>query len=60
MDPDETLRLIRRIGADLRNDKFDSNDEEHNAFSLLLEYIEDLDEWLTKGGYPPQAWRPVH
>lgn len=42
MDPNETLRLLRKMASDTGG-----------GFG---EAFEDLDEWLTKGGALPTAW----
>ena len=51
MDPDLLLRQIRRkvhnyrVGMGMPN------------LEGLISDIEALDEWLSKGGFPPEAWR---
>ena len=63
MDPDETLRMIRHYRAEVqrmrdaadrgvRVDRHDFN----VAAESLAEYVEALDEWLSKGGFVPAAW----
>ena len=57
MDPDETLRLLRLTIKQMRS-------EGHQDFQAVwiahakevVEYVEALDEWLSKGGYPPMSW----
>jgi hypothetical protein len=53
MDPNKTLANIRAITHDIRTrpveEVFDLADE-------LAEFVNDLDTWLTQGGYPPTAW----
>ena len=53
MDPNEVLETIRRLSSLYRND----GDWDENETHALIGHIEDLDEWLTKGGFLPQAWR---
>lgn len=59
MDPNEALRIIRATIAQLRI-------EDRPALAPmasfiqhardLAETVEGLDEWLTKGGFPPNDW----
>jgi hypothetical protein len=30
----------------------------HACMSALIETFEGLDEWLSKGGFPPDSWKP--
>lgn len=59
MDPNETLRKLREIVDDTltsvaRGKRFSKIDEMADLFHAL-------DEWLAKGGFPPDAWgRAVH
>lgn len=48
MDPDVCLAEIRAI-----LDKPDAD-----AYADLAERVEALDQWLTRGGFLPAAWRP--
>lgn len=54
MDPNQLLLLIRMTSMQMKMDEdpavFKAHAEE------LMEYIADLDEWLTKGGFLPAAW----
>lgn len=43
MDPNECLRLARQALRDGRD-------------TDAAAHFEDLDEWLTKGGFAPSAW----
>lgn len=66
MDPNETLRMVRnyveRINrlrdaateSDLRT-ALESESTEEMAFAIA-EYAEALDEWLSRGGFLPEAW----
>jgi hypothetical protein len=52
MDPNETLKTILRLVKQWRfNGEWDEN--ETNA---LIEHVEYLDEWLSKGGFIPASW----
>lgn len=55
MDPNEVLRLIRESVAELRNSD-DDNTLDGSQVGQLVDAIEALDEWLTKGGFLPSAW----
>jgi len=56
MDPNETLAWMRPIASALLHEEFDAAGG-INAACQLAEYVEALDEWLTKGGFPPAAWK---
>ena len=47
MDPDETLRRLREL---VRANNYDD-------YENILEHFDALDEWLSKGGFLPRAWR---
>ena len=54
MDPNETLRLIRLT---IKQMKVDDNAVIFAAHGgELAEYVEALDEWLSKGGFFPSDW----
>jgi hypothetical protein len=51
MDPNETLRRLRELCAK-NQDLVDPSD--------LVELVEALDSWVSKGGFLPKAWeRPA-
>lgn len=54
MDPNETLRLIRELGNELVRDGC----HDPNATEELIDLFGVLDEWLSKGGFLPDAWVP--
>lgn len=55
MDPDQALKEIRQLISDW-NDFV--NVEEAVAFAeSLTEKLDGLDQWLSKGGFLPTAWR---
>lgn len=57
MDPDETLKEIRRLIAKAGSlADADSNDAEIEVWQEVGSLVEDLDGWLSKGGFPPAAW----
>jgi hypothetical protein len=49
MDPNAALALIRGHVAT-------AVDSPHDDARELAEAVDGLDEWLTKGGFPPTAW----
>lgn len=60
MDPDECLRLLREAIA--RFHTIDAMGDSHLAnvqAGRAVELIEALDQWCTRGGFPPAAWRPA-
>ena len=63
MDPNEALRRIRDLAGQIVSPPDDegddalSNDEEHDLAVELAETALGLDEWLTKGGFKPDAWK---
>lgn len=56
MDPDATLAEVRaQIAALLR---FADPDEPADArIYALAESFDALDQWMSRGGFPPAAWR---
>lgn len=57
MDPNETLRLMREA---LEDSSLLEGDAADRAREDVCEYVRALDEWLTKGGFLPDAWaRPA-
>lgn len=57
MDPNEALRQIRTRVAALLNGGGRTQDEWDVMSSELAELVDGLDQWLTRGGFPPEAWR---
>ena len=54
MDPNEALEACRKSIQD-----FELADGVYNELDELLELVEafqDLDNWLTKGGFKPKEW----
>jgi hypothetical protein len=53
MDPSETLQEIRELLiAHRKSNGYKGTLEE------VAERVEALDDWLSKGGYPPDEWAP--
>lgn len=55
MDPNETLRLLRLTIKQMRVDEDPGVRKAHAE--EVAEYFEALDQWLSRGGFPPEAWR---
>ncbi len=53
MDPNETLNEIRRLVRANNSSTFAMRDEDT---TYLTELVESLDQWLSRGGFLPQAW----
>jgi hypothetical protein len=51
MDPDALLERIRGMSKELKEFPL------METFRDLVEAIDDLDNWITKGGFLPQDWR---
>lgn len=54
MDPNVTLAYLRDAIADAMNP--DHYTDREVAVEQIVEYFEDLDNWLTNGGFLPGAW----
>lgn len=52
MDPDACLKLIR---ASVRRIEAMYLLDDNEATTLAV-VVNNLDEWLSKGGFPPRAW----
>lgn len=53
MDPNQALKNARKALARFRADE--TTEQDDNACELV-DAFEALDEWLTKGGFMPDAW----
>ena len=51
MDPNETLRLMRERIEEWNNGEVDHMDE-------VGEWFEQLDDWISNGGFLPSDWQP--
>jgi len=56
MDPNETLTKIRELATKIGQFDFDHPEQLYGTAADLAEHVEALDEWLSKGGFPPDAW----
>lgn len=62
MDPDEALAALRAAIEEYGNEGYRDDVETEAAASAMvvasiLEKFEALDEWMSKGGFPPAAWK---
>ncbi len=55
MDPNETIREMRELAHGISNTYGD--EESLWAGKCLAEFFEDLDEWISKGGFLPRDWK---
>ena len=51
MDPNVVLAEIRDLIADMS-----AADWDDERVSYLMNKVNDLDTWLTRGGVPPEEW----
>lgn len=54
MDPNEALRLARKASEQFGKDI--TADQAAAAGVDLMMYFDALDQWLTNGGFLPEAW----
>lgn len=47
MDPNETLRIIRELIQEQKDNEY---------IWELAEHVNALDGWLSRGGWLPEAW----
>lgn len=59
MDPDIVLRRTRELVASILVAYEDegSNGINQDDAADLAEYVNSLDEWLSKGGFKPKDWQ---
>jgi hypothetical protein len=55
MDPNTALELMRNAIKNWRNGFDKAEVFEHLV--IVAQQAEALDEWLSRGGFPPEAWR---
>lgn len=54
MDPDTCLEELRKLLAKYKQQK--DNLDEADVQDLVI-HAEAIDDWMSKGGAPPDAWR---
>lgn len=57
MDPNEALRKAREAADEIEKDLGDAYDSDSQV-GQLIESFTDLDNWLCRGGFLPDAWKP--
>jgi hypothetical protein len=57
MDPNANLAEQRRIAERLIMNQIGREQERLHDAARLAELVEALDEWITNGGFLPDAWR---
>jgi hypothetical protein len=57
MDPEVTLGTIRELVASMLAQGMQVAGSHAAKGHALAQEVEKLDNWLSKGGYPPAAWR---
>lgn len=62
MDPDATLQLILELASEITSRSGDGESHDYMSTTAglgeeLAEAVENLHEWITKGGFPPKAWQ---
>lgn len=57
MDPNVTLDSLRESCRALTGEKLD-RDDEHAHLYAVMQGFRDLDNWLSRGGFLPEAWQP--
>ena len=55
MDPNECLRRCRRLAKKILKDSHRECVATDKG-ETLAEYFENLDEWLSNGGFLPEEW----
>lgn len=56
MDPSAALNIIRERMADVLASETDDGFTDGDAIATLVEYLQGLDEWLSRGGFLPRDW----
>jgi hypothetical protein len=58
VDPDVNLQEIRKACREVKAIFADDNLDDGGLTAMrLVELVEDLDGWLSRGGFLPQLWR---
>jgi len=58
MDPNASLTRIRELVALLAGDIPEKGPDRYEVGDELGDLVGGLDEWLSKGGFLPEAWKP--
>lgn len=57
LDPDENLREQKEIAQRFVDGKMTTQEDFETDSLRLAELVVALDEWLSRGGFPPKAWK---
>jgi hypothetical protein len=60
MDPNATLVLIRTMVTALLTEQDMSEEDRNETAVTLANAVDDLDQWITKGGFLPAVWNASH
>lgn len=52
MDPNETLKQLRTLFAEVDTEVWDTQE-----FERARDLFQALDQWISSGGFLPEAWR---
>ncbi len=56
MDPNATLDAIRDLINEYAQLETDDRRDDGATLNELIAHFDNLDQWLTKGGFLPGAW----
>jgi hypothetical protein len=57
MDPTANLAEQRRIQARITEGEYENLDDQLEDYGRLAQLAEDLDNWITSGGFQPSQWK---
>ncbi len=58
MDPNANLEELRKLVKEISlSDKYDP--PPFSTVDRFVELVEALDNWMSSGGFPPDAWMPL-
>lgn len=57
MDPNTLLHRVRTLVEKVKDPYFNAAKDPQTPLDLA-NAVDDLDEWITKGGFVPAAWYP--
>ena len=60
MDPDANLNEQREIAKRISDNDYSTAYAPQPDAERLAELVLALDEWLSKGGFPPKVWHAPH
>jgi hypothetical protein len=61
MDPNKVLKQLRELVAQFRRGEFeDAPIAQESAHEELVDAADELDVWLSNGGFLPDDWAKIH